>query len=331
MDSSDFKRYGITPDPLLGQNFLVDRKLIEEEVGLLALTREDSVLEIGPGMGWVTERVLEECGSAAVIEKDRRFERRLSEIGASRPNLSIIWGDALETDFPRFTKVVSNLPFRVALPITFRLLGRDFDRGALVFQKRLADRICAGSGGDHFCRISVQIQRLAETRLVRIIPPDAFVPRPSVDCALVLVKKRVMFPVPDEAYFKRVLDFLFFRRESRCREVIAGLFGGNGGALRECMSGLAAVGDVVVKFLDIGDFGLIAGVLHGHAVDVPVISNEMKRISQRIVKGDEYGGHQRHARPGDGRLQRNRPGYRAGARPPGRRPRGHGPKRGQTG
>jgi 16S rRNA (adenine1518-N6/adenine1519-N6)-dimethyltransferase len=328
MENFDFESYGITPDPGLGQNFLVDKTLIEEEVELLSLSREDSVFEIGPGMGWVTERVLPRCGSMTVMEKDRRFEGRLSGLAAAFPNLRILWADALESDFPPFTKILSNLPFRIALPLTFKILERNFTAGALVFQKRLADRICAESGEDHFCRITVQIRRLADARLARVISPDAFVPRPAVQCALLLVKKRVKFDVPDEAYFKRVLDFLFFRRDSRCRDVLAGLFSGGERVFRSCMSELGAAGNAAVKTLGVRDFGLITRVLHANAVDVPVIPDDLKRVSQKINKGEGYGGHQRYARPGDGSLQRNRPGHREGARPPGREPPHRRPRRG---
>jgi 16S rRNA (adenine1518-N6/adenine1519-N6)-dimethyltransferase len=328
MDSFDLQGYGIDPDPLLGQNFLIDKTLINQEVELLGLSEKDSVLEIGPGMGSLTERILERCASVAVIEKDRRFERRLSELGSSRSGLRILWADAMEADIPPFTKVISNLPFRIALPLAFRILEHDFDLGVLVFQKRLALRICAKSSEDHFCRISVQIQRLADVSIVRIIPPEAFVPRPAVDCALVLVKKRVKFSVPDELYFKRVLDYLFFRRESRCRDVLGELLSSRRRILRSCVSALGAKAGAEVKSLDIRDFGLITGVLHDNSVDVPAIPDNLKRISQKLGKGGGHDGHQRHARAGDGRLERDRPGHRAGARPTGRKPGHHGTKRG---
>ncbi len=328
MDCFDFQGYGIDPDPLLGQNFLVDKALINQEVGLLGLSEKDSVLEIGPGMGCLTERILERSASVTVIEKDRRFERRLLELGASRPGLRIIWADAMNADIPPFTKIVSNLPFRIALPLTFRILEHDFDRAVLVFQKRLALRICAKSSEDHFCRVSVQIQRLADVSIVRIIPPEAFLPKPAVDCALVLMKKRVKFGVPDESYFKRVLDYLFFRRESPCREVLGGLLPARPRILHSCVSALGAKAGAMVKSLGIRDFGLITGILHDNSVDVPVIPDNLKRISQKLKQGGGHEGHQGHARAGDGRLQRDRPGHRAGARPTGRKPGHHGAKRG---
>ncbi len=284
----------IEPDPLLGQNFLVDEALIRREVDLLALTDADSVLEIGPGPGTVTERILAARASVSmsVIEKDRRFEARLGVLAASHPGLTVVWGDALEAELPPFTKAVSNLPFRIALPLIFRMLERDFDRAVLICQKRLADRMCAARGEDHYCRVSVQIQRLADARVVCAVPPRAFHPRPAVDCALVLLEKRVKFAVPDEEYFKRVLDYLFFRRGESCRDAVSGLVGGRDRFPRE----LQASAEKAVESLTIPEFGAIARALHTRGLQIPVIPNEMKRKVQKLRKRETDGAAPRRRR-----------------------------------
>jgi len=328
MDAFEYRTHGIIPDPLLGQNFLIDRSVMEQEIELLSLSRDDSVLEIGPGMGWVTEMILPRCGSMTVVEKDRRFEPRLAGLGAAHPNLRIVWADAMTADLPPFTKAISNLPFRIALPLTFRILEKDFSAAALVYQKRLADRICASSGQDHFCRLSVQIRRLAEARLIRIIPPAAFRPKPAVDCALVLLKKRVLFDVADTAYFKRVLDHLFFRRDLSCREALADLFRGREGDLDSCVSELGPNAAAAVQTLDVMDFGAIVRALYERAVDVAEIPNDLKRKSQKILKEEAgHEGRRGHALSDDSRHERDRKGRRAPTRRSGDGPRPRGRKR----
>ena len=209
------KKYGIRPRRELGQNFLQDRGVLEREVAYAELQGTETVLEIGAGIGNLTERLLHKAGRVVAVEKDRRFARRLEELGKQHGNLEIVWGDALEVAFPPFDRVVANLPFKPGLPITFKLLEQRFERGVLLLQRRLAERICGQVGEQRYCRLSVAVGQRAEVELLEVIRPNSFFPPPEVDSALVLLRRgKPRFSIPSEDFFRAVLEGLFARREA---------------------------------------------------------------------------------------------------------------------
>jgi len=208
------KKYGIRPQRGLGQNFLQDREVLEREVAYAELEGTETVLEIGAGIGNLTERLLQGAGKVVAVEKDRRFAGRLEELGKRYGNLEVIWGDALQVALPRFDRVVANLPFKPGLPITFRLLEQRFERGVLLLQRRLAERICGRVGEQRYCRLSVAVGQRADAELLEVVRPNAFFPPPEVDSALVLLRRgKPRFSIPSEEFFRAVLEGLFARRE----------------------------------------------------------------------------------------------------------------------
>ncbi|MHA2302456.1 MAG: rRNA adenine N-6-methyltransferase family protein, partial [Candidatus Thorarchaeota archaeon] len=130
-------KYGIVPDKEHGQNFITDRALIDREVSLAEVRKKDIVLEIGPGIGVLTEALARKAKRVVAIEKDTQFRGILGDLQKRSPNLKVIFDDAVTVDFPPFNKVVSNLPFKVALPIIFKLMNHDFDLAILICQERL--------------------------------------------------------------------------------------------------------------------------------------------------------------------------------------------------
>ena len=104
--------------------------------------------------------------------------------------MELIYGDALEIELPNFDVVVSNLPYSISTPITFRLLEKDFDRGILTYQLEFARRLVARVGTKDYGRLSVAIQHYCDVRLIRKIPRGAFYPRPSVDSGVVELKRK---------------------------------------------------------------------------------------------------------------------------------------------
>jgi 16S rRNA (adenine1518-N6/adenine1519-N6)-dimethyltransferase len=174
----------------------------------------ETVLEIGPGIGNLTELLLQRAGRVIAVEKDRQFCECLQALQARYGNLEVVWGDALEWAFPSFDKAVANLPYGSALPLIFKLLDRRFERAVLVCQKRLAERICAGVGERRYGRLSVALGRRAAAERLEVVPPAAFYPPPEVDGAVVLLRRtRPKFSVPDEAFFRLLLETLFAQRQ----------------------------------------------------------------------------------------------------------------------
>ncbi len=213
---------GRTTRPPLGQHFLRDRRLLARQIAYAEVRQGDAVLEIGPGPGILTEALLQAGGRVIAIEKDLRFRDPLLALQQRHPSLDLVWGDALEVGFPVVDKVVANLPYGAALPLTYRILQQRFDRAVLMYQHRLAERICAGPGERGYCRLGIAIGRLAETQLLETVPPEAFSPPPAVDSALVLLRRtRPRFAVPDEDFFRQMLEALFVHRECELGQALS--------------------------------------------------------------------------------------------------------------
>ena len=172
-------------------------------------------MEIGAGIGNLTQLLLERAGQVVAVEQDRQFVPYLKDLQRQHEHLKVIWDDALAVDFPRFDKAVANLPYQVALPIVFKLLNQRFEQAVLMLPKRLAQRLCATVGQQGYSRIGVTVGRLAQVEWIEQVGKDAFFPRPEVESALVLIKRtKPKFAVPSDDFFRQVLESLFARRQA---------------------------------------------------------------------------------------------------------------------
>ncbi len=215
------KQYGIRPNRQLGQNFLCDEGVLRREVAYADIDAMDVVLEIGPGTGNLTRKLLERAGRVVAIERDRQFATCLSDLQKRHPHLEVIWGDALEVDFPPFDKVVANLPYKVTLPLLFKMLDQRFRKGVLIFQKRLAERVCAGVGEKGYCRLSVALGRRAQLEVLETLGSEVFHPRPDVASAIVSIERtKPRFDIPSEDSFRVLLEALFLHRELSVEEAL---------------------------------------------------------------------------------------------------------------
>ena len=214
-------RHPIRPKKKLGQNFLTDAAVLRREVACADIAAGDTVLEIGAGIGNLTQLLLERAGQVVAVEQDRQFGPCLKDLQRQHGHLKVIWGDALSVDFPRFDKAVANLPYQVALPIVFKLLNQRFERAVLMLPKRLAQRLCATVGQPGYSRIGVTVGRLAQVEWIEQVGKDAFFPRPEVESALVLIKRtKPKFAVPSDDFFRQVLESLFARRQARVQQIV---------------------------------------------------------------------------------------------------------------
>ena len=214
-------RYSIRPKKNRGQNFLTDTAVLRREVACADIAAGDTVLEIGAGIGNLTQLLLERAGRVVAVEQDRQFAPCLKELQRRHGHLKVLWGDALAVDFPRFDKAVANLPYQVALPIVFKLLNQRFERAVLMLPKRLAQRLCATVGQQGYSRIGVAVGRLAQVEWIEQVGKDAFFPRPEVESALVLIKRtKPKFAVPSDDFFRQVLESLFARRQEQVQQIV---------------------------------------------------------------------------------------------------------------
>ena len=198
----------------LGQNFLLDDHVIGRSVELAELNSKDTVLEIGPGLGNLTERLLESGAEVVAIEQDPAFVKFLEKRFGAR--VKLVQADAVKAFLPSFNKVVSNLPYQISSPITFKLLDAGFDVAVLMLQKEFAERMVAKSGTPEYGRLSVGVYYRASCEIALKVPPHAFWPQPGVDsCVVRLVPKKEPFEVIDTVAFSKVTQAIFSHRRKK--------------------------------------------------------------------------------------------------------------------
>ena len=206
-----------TPPPRksLGQHFLVDDNILGVIARLAELDASDVALEIGPGLGALTNVLASRCGHVHAVELDLRLEPSLRAIGAA-PNVSLHWGDALKLDLtaldPAPTKLVANLPYNVATPIVAESLDRlpGIDLWCVMVQREVADRFFAVPSTKAYGAVSVLIQLAAVRTGFHPVSRNVFRPPPNVDSALVAFR-RIALP-DDFGGIRRIVEGAFAHR-----------------------------------------------------------------------------------------------------------------------
>ena len=213
------REFGITPDRDLGQHFLIDSNVLEVAGRLIALDPSDVVLEVGAGVGVLTEWLADRVSLVHAIEIDRRLEPALRATIGERANVRLLIADALDVDIaglePAPTAMVANLPYAVATPVVMTALPL-VPRFCVMVQRELADRFFASPGTKAYGAPSVLIQIACERRGLRKVSRSVFVPEPNVDSALVAFSRREEFRFgPDWEWVSRVVHAAFgYRRKT---------------------------------------------------------------------------------------------------------------------
>ena len=207
--------------PRYSQNFLINPKIAEYIVRVARLSEDDVVLEIGPGKGILTGRLLEKCRVYA-IEIDRNLCEHLQFLfrkQVEEGKFHLIYGDALKTDFPKFTKVVANVPYYISSSLIFKILEHEFDRGILMLQYEFAERLVAKPGSKKYGRLSVMMYYNGDAKILRRVKRENFKPIPRVDSAIVEMVKKPRF-----CYEPKVLDYvvrkIFQHRRKKIKNVL---------------------------------------------------------------------------------------------------------------
>lgn len=212
-------KYRFRPTKKIAQHFTVDPALIETLVNLADLKKEDTVLEIGAGTGFLTKELLKKCKVIAV-ELDERLCLLLSK-ELPKENLSLIEGDFLEAELPSFNKVVSLPPYCRSAEIMFRLLRHDFEFGVIVFQKEFAEKLVSWPGLKEYCALSVLVQYFFEAKIVQVVPSKAFFPQPKDESAIVMLKRhKEIRTVKDTALFELFVKTVFRFRNKNLRNAL---------------------------------------------------------------------------------------------------------------
>ena len=225
------ERYGLRLSRSLGQHFLVDGNVLRVILGAADLSPRDTVLEIGPGLGTLTEELCALAGRVVAAEMDRRLAAVLPEVLGHPRNLVLVEGDALRLELARFfsleerVKVVSNLPYNVATPLILRLFLElpQVEVMVVTVQRELADRYLAGPRFDAYGSVSVKLQTFCEMHRICNLPSTVFFPPPRVDSsALRMERKASELSCEETAAFFRFVDACFSFRRKMLVNALAG-------------------------------------------------------------------------------------------------------------
>ncbi len=271
------KKYGFSFKKSLGQNFLIDTNILNKIVDCAQLEKESGAIEIGPGIGALTEQLAKRCEKVVAFEIDQRLLPILNETLAPYPHATVIHSDILEanilTEIKDYFKigqdlmVVANLPYYVTTPILMKLLEERLPiRGIVVMiQKEVADRIAAKPGTKDYGSLSIAAQYYAKASTEMIVPKTVFVPQPNVDSAVLKLTLRAepAVKVTNEHFFFKLVKASFAqRRKTLMNNLIHNLFTKAEkdkleAVLRECKIEPTRRGET----LSIEEFALLANAL----------------------------------------------------------------------
>jgi 16S rRNA (adenine1518-N6/adenine1519-N6)-dimethyltransferase len=214
----------------LGQHFLIDRRILGKIIDVLAPTSSETIIEVGPGRGALTELLRERVGSLVAIEVDRELARILRERYADDPKVKIVEDDVLKADLATLAGgaygLIGNVPYNITTPILFHALRRPrASRAVFLVQREVAERMRASPGGKEYGALSVNLQALSTVRVHFGVPAGAFVPPPKVDSSVV---ELVPMPVPlveaeEEGPFREMVQAAFGMRRKQMKRVLRGL------------------------------------------------------------------------------------------------------------
>lgn len=208
-----------------GQNFLIDTHVLEKIISAAGITKNDCVLEIGPGIGTMTQYLAENAGHVVAVEIDRNLIPILKETLADYDNVTVINEDILRVDIKTLAeeynggkpiKVVANLPYYITTPIIMGLFesGMPIDNITVMVQKEVADRMKEGPGSKDYGALSLAVQYYAEPEIVANVPPNCFIPRPNVGSAVIRLTRHKEMPVEvkDPALMFKIIRASFNQR-----------------------------------------------------------------------------------------------------------------------
>ncbi len=208
-----------------GQNFLIDTHVLEKIISSAGVTKEDCVLEIGPGIGTMTQYLAENARQVVAVEIDKNLIPILGETLAGYDNVTVINEDILKVDIKEIAekynggrpiKVVANLPYYITTPIIMGLFesGVPIDNITVMVQKEVADRMQEGPGSKDYGALSLAVQYYAEPEIVANVPPNCFIPRPNVGSAVIRLTRHKEMPVKvnDAEHMFRIIRASFNQR-----------------------------------------------------------------------------------------------------------------------
>lgn len=259
-----------------GQNFLIDPHVLERIVEAAGITKEDFVLEIGPGIGTMTQYLCECAGAVAAVEIDRNLIPILQDTLSAYENVTVINEDILKVDIAALSqeqnggrpiKVVANLPYYITTPIIMGLLESHvpIDSITVMVQKEVADRMQQGPGSKEYGALSLAVQYYARPEIVANVPPNCFMPRPGVGSAVIRLTRHEAPPVEvsDEKFMFSIIRASFNQR----RKTLANGLHNSGAVslskevIEECIRELGYPANIRGEALSLAEFAALSDIL----------------------------------------------------------------------
>ena len=219
------QKYGFVFQKRFGQNFLIDTHVLDRIIQASEITKDDFVLEIGPGIGTMTQYLADSAREVTAVEIDDALIPILKDTLKEWDNVNVIHGDILKTDIRKIAdeknqgrpiKVVANLPYYITTPIIMGLFESHVpvDSITVMVQKEVADRMQTGPGSKDYGALSLAVQYYAKTEIVANVPPNCFMPRPKVGSAVIRLTRHQTPPVTakDEKLMFRIIRASFNQR-----------------------------------------------------------------------------------------------------------------------
>lgn len=225
------KAFNLRASKRLGQNFLVDANIVRGIVEAVGAKPGDRILEIGPGIGTLTQGLAESGAEVTAVELDKKLPAVLAETLAGYNNVRIVPGDILKVNIPEIMgdgpfKVAANLPYYITTPILMALLEKHLPMSILVtmVQKEVALRMIAKPGGKAYGALSVAVQYYTKPHIAFDVPPRSFIPAPEVDSVVIVcdVREKPAVEVQDEKMFFKVVKAAFGQRRKTIANAMKG-------------------------------------------------------------------------------------------------------------
>lgn len=212
---------GIPPLKRFGQHFLIDKKIRQIMIDTAQLEATDTVIEVGPGLGFVTTALASKECHVITIEKDRTLAHYLKNNFTNDQNITVLQGDALEIRIPDHSKIVASPPYNISSKLIVSILESKFKLAVLLLQDEFVDRLTAPVGSRDYGRLTVTVQSKAHAERIFSVPRSAFYPSPKVDSAIVLIEPKIPdTPIKNPAIFNDLTRSLFTQRRRILRGVL---------------------------------------------------------------------------------------------------------------
>ena len=269
------KKYNFSFQKRFGQNFLIDTHILEKIVDEAGIDEDDCVLEIGPGIGTMTQYLCERAGRVIAVEIDKALIPILNDTLSSYNNVTIINEDILKVDITKLCneynngrpiKVVANLPYYITTPIIMGLFesGCPLESITIMVQKEVADRMKCGPGSKDYGALSLAVQFYSSPEIVAYVSPESFIPKPGVGSAVIRLTRYPKPPVEvdDEKYmFKLIRTAFNMRRKTMVNSLMSGNLGLTKEEILSAIDKLNLSPQVRGEALTLNEFAALSNIL----------------------------------------------------------------------